>query len=57
MLKRRHIDPFVSSEVTVTVTVKVEVKVKVEDLDEEERILPRMLLKEGVRENSCSLGE
>ena len=43
--------------VTVAVTVTVKVKVKVEDLGEEEIILPRMLLKEGVRENSYSLGE
>ena len=51
LLKGIHLDPFVTFEVTV------KVKVKVEDLGEEERILPRMLLKEGVRENSCSMGE
>ena len=42
-------------EVTVIVTVKVTVKVK--DLGEEERMMPRMLLKDGERENWCSLGE
>ena len=49
LLKGRHIYPFVTFVVTV--------KVKVVDLGEEERILPRMFLKEGVRENSSSLGE
>ena len=42
-------------EVTVIVTVKVTVKVK--DLGEEERMMPRMLLRDGERENLCSLGE
>ena len=49
MLKVSHLDPFVAFEVTV--------KVKVEDFSEEERILSRMLLKDGERKNSCSLGE
>ena len=42
-------------EVTVIVTVKVTVKVK--DLDEEERMIPRMLLQDREREHWYYLGE
>ena len=45
--KGRHIDLFVTFEVTVTVPVKVTVKVM--DLGEEERMLPRVPLREGER--------
>ena len=51
LLKGRHIDPCMTFEVTVIVTVKVTVKVM--DLGEEERMLPKMLLREGVGEINC----
>ena len=35
----------------------VTVKMKVEEFGEEKRMLPRMLLREGEKENLCSLGE
>ena len=38
-------------------TVTVNVKVKEEDLGEEERMLPRMLLRVRDKENLCSLGK
>ena len=35
----------------------MKVTVKLEDLNEEDRILPRMLLREGDKESLCSMGE
>ena len=45
MLKGRHLDPFVTFEVTV------KVKVKLEDLGEEDQMLHRILLREEEKKN------